>query len=89
MFFTTDGPEWTCPRTFIFLEFTRYNFKCSEGFPEPTEIWYKDEEEVQPPEILTRSDAGQYVVRVSNHLETLNVTVDIVVHCKHFIICFW
>ncbi|PWA17618.1 hypothetical protein CCH79_00008177 [Gambusia affinis] len=76
-----DGPEWTCPRTFIFLEFTRYNFKCSEGFPEPTEIWYKDEEEVQPPEILTRSDAGQPAITYSNprpnyswsYYRTLNV----------------
>ncbi|XP_032443245.1 hemicentin-2-like [Xiphophorus hellerii] len=74
------GPEWTCPHTYTILEHTRHNLTCSQGFPEPTEIWYKDEEEVQLPVFLTRSNAGQYFVRVSNNLTTLNFTVDIVVH---------
>uniref|UniRef100_A0A3B5QTJ6 Hemicentin-2-like n=1 Tax=Xiphophorus maculatus TaxID=8083 RepID=A0A3B5QTJ6_XIPMA len=74
------GPEWTCPHTYTILEHTRHNLTCSQGFPEPTEIWYKDEDEVQLPVFLTRSNAGQYFVRVSNNLTTLNFTVDIVVH---------
>ncbi|XP_054892048.1 hemicentin-2-like [Poeciliopsis prolifica] len=74
------GPEWMCSHTYTILEYTRHNLTCSQGFPEPTEIWYKDEEEIQLPDILTRSDAGQYFVRVSNNLTTNNSIVDIVVH---------
>ncbi|XP_014876266.1 hemicentin-1 [Poecilia latipinna] len=74
------GPEWMCPHTYTVQEHTRHNLTCSQGFPEPTEIWYKEEEEVQLPHILTRSNAGQYSVRVSNNRTTLNFTVDIVVH---------
>ncbi|KAM4535599.1 hemicentin-2-like [Fundulus diaphanus] len=74
------GPEWMCPDTFTASEYTPHNLICSQGFPEPQEIWYKDHEEVKLPDILTRRDAGQYWVTVSNNLTTLNYTVDIVVH---------
>ncbi|MEQ2275442.1 hypothetical protein XENORESO_003412 [Xenotaenia resolanae] len=74
------GPEWMCPDTYTAPEHTSHNLTCSQGFPEPQEIWYKDEEEVKLPDILTRRDAGQYWVTVSNNLTTVNFTVDIVVH---------
>ncbi|KAM4716948.1 vascular cell adhesion protein 1-like [Anableps anableps] len=74
------GPEWICPNIYTIPENTPHNLTCSQGFPEPVEIWYKDEKEVKLPDILTRRDAGQYWVIVSNNLTTFNNTVDIVVH---------
>ncbi|XP_047212655.1 hemicentin-1-like [Girardinichthys multiradiatus] len=74
------GPERMCPDTYTAPEHTSHNLTCSQGFPKPQEIWYKDDEEVKLPDILTRRDAGQYWVTVSNNLTTLNFTVDIVVH---------
>lgn len=82
MVFITDGPEWMCPATYTILELSPHNLTCSQGFPKPVEIWYKDEEEVKLPEILTRIDAGQYWITLSNSQKTLNFTVDIDVHCK-------
>ncbi|MEQ2168073.1 hypothetical protein GOODEAATRI_010733 [Goodea atripinnis] len=69
-----------CPDTYTAPEHTSHNLTCSQGFPKPQEIWYKDEEEVKLPDILKRRDAGHYWVTVSNNLTTLNFTVDIVVH---------
>ncbi|XP_017284891.1 hemicentin-1-like isoform X2 [Kryptolebias marmoratus] len=73
------GPEWTCPHTYTILENSIHNVTCSLGFPEPEEIWFKDEEEVVLPQVLTRRNAGQYLVRVSNTLSSYNFTVDIIV----------
>ena len=82
MFFLSDGPELICPSTYTVLEYSRHNLTCSRGFPEPMEIWYKDDEEVDLPKILTRGDAGQYWVTASNDHSKINFTVDIIVHCK-------
>lgn len=74
MVFITDGPEWMCPATYTISEYSLHNLRCSQGFPEPVEIWYKDEEEVKLPEILTTMDAGRYCIIVSNSQKTLNFT---------------
>uniref|UniRef100_A0A3P9K4V3 Ig-like domain-containing protein n=1 Tax=Oryzias latipes TaxID=8090 RepID=A0A3P9K4V3_ORYLA len=72
------GPEKTCLSTLTVAENTP-RLPCTEGFPEPSEIWYKDEEEVELPVYLTRRDAGQYVVRSFNRVSSINFTVNVIV----------
>ncbi|KAM6905565.1 hemicentin-1-like [Xenentodon cancila] len=74
------GPEQICPSTYTVPEYSPHNLTCTQGFPEPEEIWYKDDEEVKLPEILTRRDAGQYRVTARNSNAQINFTVDISVH---------
>uniref|UniRef100_A0A3Q0RMJ5 Ig-like domain-containing protein n=1 Tax=Amphilophus citrinellus TaxID=61819 RepID=A0A3Q0RMJ5_AMPCI len=80
------GPELRCPSTYTADEFTPYTLNCiAEGFPKPDTVWYKDNEEVDLPEKLTRRDAGQYVITASNNHSNVSVTVEIFVQCKSFI----
>uniref|UniRef100_A0A8C7XGU8 Ig-like domain-containing protein n=1 Tax=Oryzias sinensis TaxID=183150 RepID=A0A8C7XGU8_9TELE len=72
------GPEKTCLSTLTVAENTP-RLACTEGFPQPSEIWYKDEEEVELPEYLTRRDAGQYVIRSFNRVSSINFTVNVIV----------
>ncbi|XP_037544498.1 hemicentin-2 [Nematolebias whitei] len=62
------GPEWICPQTFTILENSNNNLACSLGFPKPEEIWFKDNEQVELPQVLTRRNAGHYQVIVSSAL---------------------
>lgn len=72
-----------CPSTYTALEYAPHNLTCIfEGYPKPETIWYKDGEEVELPENLTRSDAGQYLITASNILSNVTVTVDIIVICE-------
>lgn len=81
----SDGPELECPLNYIAVEDTLNSLTCTvKGYPKPKIIWYKDDEEVELPENLTRSDAGQYSVTASNSVSFVNVTVDIIVLCKLF-----
>ncbi|KAE8283339.1 Hemicentin-1 [Larimichthys crocea] len=74
------GPELECPLNYIAVEDTLNSLTCTvKGYPKPKIIWYKDDEEVELPENLTRSDAGQYSVTASNSVSFVNVTVDIIV----------
>ncbi|XP_030592636.1 vascular cell adhesion protein 1-like isoform X2 [Archocentrus centrarchus] len=74
------GPELRCPSTYTADEFTPYTLNCiAEGFPKPDTVWYKDNEEVDLPEKLTRRDAGQYVITASNNHSNVSVTVEIFV----------
>ncbi|XP_024127275.1 hemicentin-2 isoform X1 [Oryzias melastigma] len=72
------GPEKTCQSTLTIPEHTP-RFSCSEGSPQPSEIWYKDDEEVKIPETLTRRDAGQYIIRSFNSLSSINFTVNVII----------
>lgn len=77
----SDGPEKTCQSILTIPEHTP-RFSCTEGSPQPSEIWYKDDEEVKIPETLTRKDAGQYIIRSFNSLSSINFTVNVIILCK-------
>uniref|UniRef100_A0A1A8DYR2 Ig-like domain-containing protein n=1 Tax=Nothobranchius kadleci TaxID=1051664 RepID=A0A1A8DYR2_NOTKA len=69
------GPEWTCPHVYNITENSHHDLTCSQGFPKPEEIWYKDGEEVELPQVLTRRHAGQYVVMVSTRIFSIHINV--------------
>ncbi|XP_075310802.1 MAM domain-containing glycosylphosphatidylinositol anchor protein 1-like isoform X2 [Odontesthes bonariensis] len=73
------GPEKICEDTYTLSEYTAHNFKCTQGFPPPQEIWYRDDEEVDLPENITRRDKGLYWVNASNTHSSVNFTVEIIV----------
>lgn len=82
-FLLPDGPELSCPSEYTVVEHTPHNLTCTvEGYPRPKISWFKDDEEVELPEKLTRHDAGQYLILAENDNETVNATVDITVICK-------
>lgn len=83
MFLLPDDPELFCPSVYTVLEHTPHNLTCTvEGYPKPNIIWYKDGEEVELPENLTRRDAGQYLIVAESVMATVNATVDITVVCE-------
>ncbi|XP_069381356.1 hemicentin-1 [Paralichthys olivaceus] len=72
------GPELWCSGSYTALENTPLNLNCTVvGYPKPETVWYKDGEEVELSEYLTRSDTGLYVIVASNNLTSTNVTVEI------------
>ncbi|KAK9534774.1 hypothetical protein VZT92_007197 [Zoarces viviparus] len=72
------GPEVKCPDTHTAVEDAPHNLSCvAKGFPQPEVTWYKDGEEVELPEKLTRRDTGQYWINVSSTLSSVNHTLDI------------
>nr|XP_020496609.1 uncharacterized protein LOC109989268 [Labrus bergylta] len=74
------GPELLCPSTYTALEHAPHSLTCTvKGFPEPEVIWYKEGEEVELSENLTKTDAGQYIITASNKLSSVNLSVDITV----------
>lgn len=79
--FVLYGPELSCPQTYTVLEYAPHNLTCTEpkGFPQPEIIWFKDGEEVDFPDNLTRGDAGQYIITASNKLSSVNLSLDITV----------
>lgn len=81
----SDEPVLMCPSTYTAHEDTTHNLTCAvKGYPQPVVMWFKDGEEVDLPERLTRSDTGQYLITASNSLSSTNVTVDITVQCKSY-----
>ncbi|KAK2833282.1 hypothetical protein Q5P01_017171 [Channa striata] len=74
------GPELRCKSTYTVLEHAPHDITCAaEGYPKPKTTWLKHNEEVEIPQNLTRRDAGQYVIRSSNRLSSVNFTVEIIV----------
>ncbi|XP_041859179.1 hemicentin-1-like isoform X2 [Melanotaenia boesemani] len=71
------GPEKTCPDTYTVQENSPHKLVCSQGFPPPEEIWYKDGEKVDLPENLTRTESGLYFVDASSTNSRINFTVNI------------
>lgn len=83
MFLFPDAPELFCPSVYTVLEHAPHNLTCTvKGYPKPDIIWYKDGEEVELPENLTRHDAGQYLIVADNTMATVNATVNITVVCE-------
>lgn len=83
MFFLLDKPELNCPSTYTVQEFTAHTIRCTvEGYPKPNITWSKDGEEITLPDILTKGDAGQYVITASNALSSVNATLEIIILCK-------
>ncbi|XP_029292846.1 hemicentin-2-like [Cottoperca gobio] len=72
------GPELMCPSNYTAVEGAPNNLTCTvEGFPKPVTTWFKDGDEVELPENLTRSDTGQYLITASSPLSSVDLTVDI------------
>ncbi|XP_061556931.1 basement membrane-specific heparan sulfate proteoglycan core protein-like [Phycodurus eques] len=71
--------ELTCPSKYTAVEYAVHNLSCSVegGSPETPITWYKDGDEVELSETLTRYDAGQYVVVANSFSSTVNATVDL------------
>ncbi|XP_077352432.1 vascular cell adhesion protein 1-like isoform X2 [Festucalex cinctus] len=71
--------ELTCPNNYTAVEYAPHNLSCSVkgGSSEPLITWYKDGEEVDLPETLTRYDTGQYVVVATLFSSMVNATVDL------------
>lgn len=83
MLLLPDDPELSCPSAYTVLEHAPHNLTCTvEGYPKPDIIWYKDGEEVELPENLTRRDAGQYLIVAETFTAFANATVDIKVICE-------
>lgn len=81
----SDAPELDCPSNHTTLENNPLTLSCTvRGYPVPEVIWYKDGEEVDLKENLTRRDSGQYLITASNGVATVNVTVEIAVMCKSY-----
>ncbi|XP_051905398.1 titin-like isoform X1 [Hippocampus zosterae] len=71
--------QLTCPTNYTAVEYAPHNLSCSVegGSSESLITWYKDGEEVELSETLTRYDAGQYVVVATLSSSTVNATVDL------------
>ncbi|XP_024920279.1 hemicentin-2-like, partial [Cynoglossus semilaevis] len=75
------GPELDCPSTYTAPEFSVNNMSCTvAGFPTPVVTWYKEYDDVELPEILTRRDSGQYTIHAVNNVSSVNVTVELIVN---------
>ncbi|XP_061905820.1 hemicentin-2-like [Entelurus aequoreus] len=75
-----DDVQVTCPVLHHVMEHTSLgqNLPCAvEGFPKAQVSWYKDGEQVELSEPLTRYDAGPYVVVASNMYSSANATVEL------------
>ncbi|XP_061761099.1 hemicentin-1-like isoform X2 [Nerophis ophidion] len=75
-----DDVQVRCPALHNVTEHTSldHHLPCSvEGFPQAQVTWYKDGEQVELSEPLTRYDAGPYVVVASNMYSSANATVEL------------
>lgn len=75
------GPELTCKDNQTVMQNVPFDLSCIvEGFPQPTLTFYKDHEEIQLKNKLTRKDAGLYIVNASNSQQTVTSQIDIFVN---------
>ncbi|XP_029914521.1 hemicentin-1-like isoform X2 [Myripristis murdjan] len=69
------GPEITCSDTYSAMENGFLNLACANGYPHPTITWYRDDDEVHLPEVLTKDDEGSYTIVASNQLGNVSHTL--------------
>lgn len=78
-----DGPELTCKDNQTVMQNVPFNLSCIvEGFPEPEMTFYKDEDEIELKNKLTKKDAGLYIINASYGQQTVTSQIYIFVHCK-------
>lgn len=85
LFFATDGPEISCGHHFIVQEDTYFTPNCTvNGFPQITENWYKDEDDILSgfPRTMYRNAAGNYTLIASNNYSNVSHVIQIEVWCK-------
>lgn len=75
------GPEVNCSDNYNVAEYTYFHLPCTfRGFPEVKVSLYKDDEEVENLESITRYEAGNYTVVASTGHNSANRTFEIIVH---------
>lgn len=78
-----DGPKITCRDNQSVMENVPFILSCNvTGFPRPNLTFYKDGEEVELRDKLTRKDGGFYTVIASSRQQRVNSQIKITVICK-------
>ncbi|XP_053531498.1 hemicentin-1 isoform X2 [Ictalurus punctatus] len=74
------GPEISCGHHFIVQEDTYFTPNCTvNGFPQITENWYKDEDDILSgfPRTMYRNAAGNYTLIASNNYSNVSHVIQI------------
>lgn len=75
------GPEVSCSDIYTVVEHSYFHLPCKVwGFPKAEVILFKDDEEVENLESITRNDAGNYTVMALISHNSVNRTFEIIVH---------
>lgn len=78
-----DGPKITCRDNQSVMENVPFILSCNvTGFPRPDLTFYKDGEEVELRDKLTRRDGGFYNIFASNSLQRVKSQINITVVCE-------
>lgn len=84
-----DGPKLTCNDSQTVRENDPFKLNCIvEGHPKPNLTLYKEDEEVQLPDKLTRKDGGFYKIHASINQQTVESHINISVICKSLFFFF-
>lgn len=80
---TADGPKLSCSDSQTVMENVPFTLSCTvQGYPKPSLTFYKEGEEVDLRDKLTRKDEGLYNISASNGQETAISQINITVICK-------
>lgn len=83
MLVIADGPELTCKNNQTVMQNVPFSLNCTvKGFPKPELTFYKDDEEIELKNKLTREDEGLYKIHASNSQKTVMSQIEIFVYCK-------
>lgn len=91
LFFAADGPEISCGSHYSVLEHEVFTPNCTVvGYLPIETIWLKDEDLVEFPQTMQKTDAGTYTLRASyNNNIFANHILEIYVLCKCTTIVFF
>lgn len=82
----TDSPSFTCNDHYDVEEYRNHQTTCEpDGKPTPVTTWFRDGEEVTPPQSWTKHDGGEFFLRATNNHGAANHTLHIDILCE----CFW